>query len=67
MIATISNLTQVIESNPPADTILVGDFNLPVYKGDSRIFLEGFLTEAAVGSFLLGGSGGMPPQKNFEN
>ena len=32
---TISNLTQVIESNPSADTILVGDFNLPDIQWDT--------------------------------
>ena len=40
-------------------------------KGDSRIFLWRFLSslhsKAAIGSFLLGGSGGMLPQENFEN
>ena len=32
---TISNLTQVIQSNPPADTIIVGDFNLPDIQWDT--------------------------------
>ena len=32
---TISSLTQVIESNPPADTILIGDFNLPDIQWDT--------------------------------
>ena len=40
-------------------------------KGDSRIFLWRFLnslhSKAAIGSFLLGGSGGMLPQENLEN
>ena len=32
---TILNLTQVIEANPSADTILVGDFNLPNVQWDT--------------------------------
>ena len=40
------------------------------YKGDSRIFLWRSLSslhsKAAIGSFLLGGSGGMLPQKNLK-
>ena len=32
---TISNLTQVIESNPSASTIIVGDFNLPDIQWDT--------------------------------
>ena len=32
---TISNLTQVIESNPSDSTIIVGDFNLPDIQWDT--------------------------------
>ena len=32
---TILNLTQVMEANPSADTILVGDFNLPDVQWDT--------------------------------
>ena len=32
---TISSLIQVIESNPPADSILISDFNLPDIQWDT--------------------------------
>ena len=32
---TISNLTQIVQSNPTADTIIAGDFNLPNIQWDT--------------------------------